>query len=351
MPPHTTAHHLMSVLLLNYFKGFHLTIKKVWLIGSGVMAIDYARVLTALQVPFLVIGRGSASAQTFTEKTGFPVIQGGLDAFLQTAPEMPSAAIVAVGVEGLAREVKSLLRNNVPRILTEKPGGLDRVEIADILALANSKNAKVRIAYNRRFYSATLHARELISEDGGVQSMHFEFTEWDHAVRDLQTAPGVKDAWFIANSTHVVDLAFFLGGVPVEMQSFTSGGLDWHPHASVFAGAGLTDRGALFSYQANWGAPGRWGLEVITSNYRLIFRPMETLQVMRKASVKIEPVVIDDALDKTFKPGLYIQVQRFLGDQLADFCSLEDQLSHWDLYSRIAGYASISGKTAGLFNK
>jgi predicted dehydrogenase len=341
----------MSAPLPNYPNGFQVTIKKVWLIGSGGMAIDYAKVLTALQVPFLVIGRGAASAQAFTEKTGLLVIQGGLDAFLQTAPETPSAAIVAIGVESLAKEVRGLLANNVPRILVEKPGALIRSEIVDLLALADSKKAQVRIAYNRRFYSSTLRALELIAEDGGVQSMHFEFTEWDHAVRGVQTAPGVKEAWFIANSTHVVDLAFFLGGVPTEMQTFTSGGLDWHPNASVFAGAGRTDRGALFSYQANWGAPGRWGVEVITSNYRLIFRPMEALQIMRKASVKIEPVEIDDSLDKTFKPGLYVQVQRFLADQLADFCTLDDQIAHWDVYSSMAGYPLAPRQTAGTLDK
>lgn len=328
-----------------------MTTKKIWLIGSGGMAVDYAKVLAALQVPFLVIGRGSASAQVFTEKTGVPVIQGGLAAFLRTKPETPRAAIVAIGVESLAKEVQGLLANNVPRILVEKPGALTRREIVDLLTLANSNKAQVRVAYNRRFYAASMRALELIAEDGGVQSMHFEFTEWDHAVRSVQTAPGVKEAWFIANSTHVVDLAFFLGGVPIEMTSFTSGGLDWHPNASVFAGAGRTDRGALFSYQANWGAPGRWGVEVITSNYRLIFRPMETLQIMRKASVKIESVAIDDSLDKTFKPGLHVQVQRFLDDQLSDFCTLDDQLSHWDVYARMAGYALTSEQPAETLHK
>lgn len=302
------------------------------------MAVDYAKVLTALQNTFMVIGRGPGSADDFKKKTNLSVIQGGLDAFLQTAPDLPYAAIVAVSVESLANVVRSLLEYGVPRILTEKPGGLDRQEIIDITALAKSKGARVQIAYNRRFYAATLHALRLIAEDGGVQSMHFEFTEWDHVVRGLQTAPGVKEAWFLANSTHVVDLAFFLGGTPTEMQSFTSGGLDWHPNASVFAGAGRTEHGVLFSYQANWGAPGRWGLEVLTSNYRMIFRPMETLQILRKGSVNIEPVIIDDHLDKEFKPGLYEQVNRFLTEKNGGLCTLDEQLSRWNLYCRMAGY-------------
>jgi len=314
------------------------SINRVWLIGAGGMAVDYAKVLTALQTPFIVIGRGPDSAQAFTEKTSLPVIQGGLDAYVQTSPELPNAAIIAVGVESLANAVRSLLAIGVKSILTEKPGGLTQREVSEISALAEVKKAKVLIAYNRRFYAATLHALDLIIKDGGVQSMHFEFTEWDHVIRDMHIAACVRDAWFIVNSTHVVDLAFFLGGTPIEIQAFTSGRLDWHSSASIFAGAGRTDRGVLFSYQANWSAPGRWGLEVLTAHYRMIFRPMETLQIMRKGSINIEPVAIDDHLDKKFKPGLYMQVCRFLTNQTIGFCTLDEQLSRWDVYCRMAGY-------------
>jgi predicted dehydrogenase len=204
--------------------------------------------------------------------------------------------------------------------------------------LVKTKSAHVQIAYNRRFYASTLRALELIEEDGGVESMHFEFTEWGHEIRSLKKAEGVKDAWFLANSTHVVDLAFYLGGAPSEMNTYTAGALDWHPSSAVFAGAGRTNTGAVFSYQANWDAPGRWGLEVITSNYRLIFRPMESLQVMRKGSVKIEPVELDDRLDKEFKPGLYEQVRRFIGGKHNGFCTIEDQGRLWSIYCRMAGY-------------
>ena len=54
--------------------------------------------------------------------------------------------------------------------------------------------------------------------------------------------------WFIQNSSHVVDLAFNLGGNPVEMKSFVSGGQSWHPKGTIFSGAGITDKNALFSY-------------------------------------------------------------------------------------------------------
>ena len=44
--------------------------------------------------------------------------------------------------------------------------------------------------------------------------MCFEFTEWSHNIR-LKLNQQVKESWFLANSTHVVDLVFHLIGLPV----------------------------------------------------------------------------------------------------------------------------------------
>ena len=45
----------------------------VWLIGSGKMAQDYAKVLEALDTTFKVIGRGADSSSIFSKQMG---IQG-----------------------------------------------------------------------------------------------------------------------------------------------------------------------------------------------------------------------------------------------------------------------------------
>lgn len=312
--------------------------ENLWLIGAGPMAADYARVLDALKVPLTVIGRGSRSAETFAQKTGVAALHGGLDAFLASSPAPARRAIVSVGVEALAPTTRLLLEQGVSQILVEKPGALHKRELDELVDLAARKSAKVFVAYNRRMFASTLRARQMIASDGGVQSMHFEFTEWNHVIRDLTKADGVKPAWLLANSTHVIDLAFHLGGLPVDWHAYTRGALAWHPASSMFSGAGVTDRDVLFSYQANWDAPGRWSLEVLTAHNRLIFKPMETLQVMRKGSVAIETVEIDDRIDKAYKPGLHEQVRRFLAGEFDDLCALEEQARNWALYSRIANY-------------
>ena len=199
-----------------------------WLIGTGPMAKDYVKVLHSLHEDFLVIGRSPERTAAFASDYKVNALPGGVAAFLDTHPALPAAVIVSVGVEQLAPVTAQLLQYGVRKLLVEKPGGLDSQEIGDLAALSKSKNAAVFIAYNRRFYASTLKARQLIEADGGVTSFNFEITEWGHVIANHQKDPRVMERWFTANTSHVVDMAFHLGGKPKEIRSFHAGSTPWH---------------------------------------------------------------------------------------------------------------------------
>ncbi len=299
----------------------------IWIIGAGTIAQEYAKVLTALGYSFQMIGRGEEKARQVEETLGYKVIRGGLDSYIESTPEVPEAAIVATNLGSLAPNTIALLKYGVKRILCEKPGFLYPEECEKVVAMSKENNSEVYLAYNRRFFSSVLKAKEIIAEDGGVKSFNFEFTEWGHVIEKCNKPQDELKNWFYANSSHVIDLAFFLGGVPIKMDCYTAGELSWHKPAA-FTGAGVTDKGALFSYQANWAAPGRWGVEVLTSQHRLYLRPMETIQIQNLGSVAINPVEIDDHLDKEYKPGFYLETKSFLKGDTATLCSVEQQVEH-----------------------
>jgi predicted dehydrogenase len=302
------------------------------------MAQDYIKVLRALDTAFTVIGRGSESARKCEAATGCSVIAGGLDAFLASGPAACTHAVVSVGVEALMSTTLQLIEHGVRKILIEKPAGLSAAQVAQLAARCKALDAEVVVAYNRRFYASVLHAQQIIAADGGITSFNFEFTEWAHVIGTLHKADGVLEHWFLANSTHVADLAFHLGGKPQELAAFTAGGLDWHPAASVFSGAGVSDSGALFSYQANWESAGRWSVEVLTRAHRLIFRPMEKLQIQKRGSIAVDAVEVDYTLDEQFKPGLYAQTRQFLSGDQAGLCSIHAQSDLMATYCKMAGY-------------
>jgi predicted dehydrogenase len=310
----------------------------IWLVGSGPMSVDYAKILEAQNRDYLVIGRGKASAEEFTNKTSKEVVLGGLEAFLKTTTERPEAAIVSVGVAQLYSTTLKLIENGVKRILVEKPGGTTSAELNTLQQQSIEYRCDVFIAYNRRFFASVIALREKLKAEGGVTSFNFELTEWAHVIEKLDKPKDVLSKWFLANSTHVADLAFYLGGQPKEMASFVTGGLNWHPTSSIFSGAGVSESGALFNYTANWESAGRWWVEVLTKENRYILKPMESLLVQKRGTITQFSVEIDDSLDKEFKPGLYKQLVMFLNGEVANLCTLEEQCQMYSFYKKMANY-------------
>ena len=310
---------------------------KIWLVGAGAMAKDYALVLKSLNKPFEVIGRGEESALLFEQDTDCVVKRGGVKSNLQKYPS-PHTAIVSVGVEHLLNVTRDLIESGTKRILLEKPGALNYKEICLLDLLAIENKAEVLVAYNRRFFHSVMHMKQLIVEDGGVLSINYEFTEWPHKVKPSKVNSQVKKYWLISNSSHVIDLAFHLCGRPKNWKCWHAGSLDWHPSSARFCGSGITDQGIMFSYLSDWKTPGRWGLELMTVKRRFILRPMEELQVIEAGNVLIKSVHLKNELDKDFKPGLYLQTKSFLNKEDVVLCSLSEQVKNVKIYSRMAGY-------------
>jgi predicted dehydrogenase len=313
----------------------------VLLIGSGPMAVEYAKVLKAQGRDFKVIGRGAASAALFKEKTGLSVLTGGLDELRTSGKLSGTSAIVAVGVDMLYETSIALLKLGIKHLLIEKPGILHPAQIHPLRQASQQADASVYVAFNRRFYSSVRRAEQIITEEGGLTSFTFDFTEWAQEIVKLETSAAVKERWVLGNSSHVLDLAFFLGGIPQELTTYRTRSLSWHPDAAVFVGSGVSVKGAPFSFHANWDAPGRWGLEFCTSNYKLILRPIERLQVMNKGTIKIEDVDISDEdarVDVEFKPGLFRLVDSFFAHDTRPLCTLEEFEVNLRQFCLIAGY-------------
>lgn len=317
--------------------------QRLWLIGAGRMAQFYAAVLEALDIPFLVIGRGDESAARFEAITGHKVRRGGLMKLLSTGC-VPERAIVCIGVEQLYSSSLALIDAGTKALLVEKPGGIFASQIKELGSAATSRGTAVYLGYNRRFFSSVRAARRIIEEDGGITLLSFDFTEMGHVIATRNKAPGVKENWILANSTHLLDLAFYFAGPPVEIASWRAGGLNWHPAGSIYAGAGKSETGALFAYTANWGAPGRWGIEVTTPKRRMILRPLEELKTIDESMANPRKIEINDRLDRAFKPGLYRQVSAFMADDVSELCAISEQVEMLDSYLEISGYRQ---KTSG----
>jgi predicted dehydrogenase len=313
--------------------------KRVWLIGAGNMAVEYAKVFAAMKIVPVVIGRGQESARVFQEKTGMGVVCGGIDAFLKTGPGKPDAVVVAVNVADLARTAARILEYCQPKILLEKPGAITSAEIGLLKSCKGTD--RLFIAYNRRFFASTQAVRKMLEEDAGPVSCMFEFTEWAHRISPVidRKNPEEMKHWLIANSSHVIDLAFFLVGFPKKLEATVAGSLPWHPSGAVFCGSGLTEQNATFAYHANWEAPGRWWVEVMSRKRRYRMCPMETVQVQNKGEISWSEIKLDDAVEKQFKPGLYEMISAFISDGACPaLCTLDELTRHFSVFQKMANY-------------
>lgn len=284
---------------------------RVWLVGAGPMAAFHAAVLAALPHETTIIATSPVRAQPLAEAHGMISFHGGLTEALKVLP-LPDCAVVALPIDLLATAGEQLIRAGVRRVLLEKPAAISVPAMEALCRCAADSDAYLGIAYNRRFLASVERAREIIAQEGPVLSFSFDFTENAPRVAELTTPDEIKARWLLANSTHVIDLAFHLCGWPDQAQYSTQGALAWHPSAAFFQGNGTTQSGAHFSYMSDWRGPGRWGMEIVLPHKRLFLRPIEELSVMQSGRFDLQKVDIDSDLDIRFKPGLFQMLSGFL---------------------------------------
>lgn len=316
-----------------------VTDTSVLLIGAGPMAREYIKVLLSLGCPFIVVCRSGESKKRLESffKEPIRVVSGGAEKYLSENP-VPSHVIVATEVLSLYKITARILAYKVQAVLVEKPACLSLEECEKLKGLSRSQKVKLVVGYNRRFYESVREVKRRIVLEGGVRAISFDFTEWSERVGVLAVADEVKQRWFFANSSHVADLAIFLGGTWDWLHARTQGSMLWHSAGSQFFGIASAKSGLNISYRADWGAPGRWAISLYTTESKYDLSPLEELSRTARGSLKPELVLLSDRLDREFKPGLFLQVRDFLVGNFHDHCGIEEHTENMRFYSQIAGY-------------
>lgn len=319
----------------------------VLLVGAGPMAQAYLSALriTHPGVSVQVAGRSAESAARFAAQTGVTPTTGPLAEQLVKLDREVKTAIVAVQVDLLPAVTKQLLDAGFERVLLEKPGA-PTVEQAADLAKSDPED-RIRIAYNRRFLTSSQYVRRAIEAEGGVTSFSFEFTEVEERIAATRHAALVKANWALANSSHVMDMAFDLAGGAEDLSdvivaaALSSGHIDWHPRGARFAGCGSVGDKTLFSYTADWKSGGGWAVELVTAERRFIMRPLETVIVQPKGSFTRSQVDVP-AEEAGLKPGLPGMLRCFLdGDQSAgSLPTAREQARRMALFDSLLGSQS-----------
>lgn len=308
---------------------------KVLLIGSSHMALEYSKILNSLKINYLIFSRTKESLKKFQKNKYTSTYSGKLTQLLSEQGKYFTHAIIATSIESLKNLTIKVINADINNILIEKPGSLNLSELIEIKK--KSKNKKIFIGYNRRFLSSIIKLKNILIKEK-IESAFFSFNEQSKIIEKLGHSKFVKNKWVLANSSHVLDLIFYLIGLPKKLSSFSKGHLNWHKLSSKFYGNGLSRKSIAFSYSSDWNSPGKWSIEIMTSNKKFILSPLEKIQYMDWKSFNLKDIKLNTKLDELYKPGLYLQTQNFLNGNHNDLCTIDYQVNQTKIIYKIAGY-------------
>lgn len=313
--------------------------KSVLIIGAGNIVNHYAFALSEMGIKNVtIISKNEKSSLKICNQYGFTPLFGGYENTLSNLPKM-DLVIIATPVPILLPAAQYALENNQTNILIEKPGSLYYKELISLSK--KFPNTNIKIAYNRLQYPNFHLLKKLSSNEGGITSCTFTFTEWIDKIDYAKFSPSLLERWGLTNSLHVISMAFELIGLPKILTPYQLGSLDWHPSGSIFVGSGISEKNIPFSYHADWNSSGRWGIEIMTNqnSYRLI--PLEELYVCKKNSTTWEKVQFQTTYPNS-KQGLAEQLCLMLDADNTyhnNLVSLEKSIQFNKVCEQIFGYS------------
>ena len=278
------------------------------IIGAGYMAREHIKALMQIKGVTIagIMGRTPEKTAAVAEEFSIPAIattiselhdKTAADGLIICASELAAPALINDALD-------------YPwAILAEKPVGLFA---RDAMALAEKIGTHKRsfyIAMNRRHYSSTVNALEILGQDDQPRVIEVHDQENIIAAITAGVPREVVSRWMVANSIHLIDYLTLFGRGQIDRVEIIRE-LDLaHPfftHKAVHF-----DSGDIGIYTALWNAPGPWSVRVTTQSRMLEMRPLEQLEEQLFPSKARQPVPLSGD-DSICKPGLLRQASQLV---------------------------------------
>jgi predicted dehydrogenase len=302
---------------------------KVAIIGAGNIAEEHLKAFTA-QEDCEIVGiysRTEIKARKIADKYKISNVVNSIN---ELAKLLPDVIVIAVSIE--STETICLEAFNYPwLILVEKPVGINYDSAKYIFDKSIKCNSKVFVALNRRQFSSTLSALNLLAID---TSKRFVIVN-DQEDPILQIKSGMREDLvnnlMYTNSIHLIDyFKIFCRGNIEKIHISES----WKEGKSNVVTASINfDSGDTGLYIALWDMPGPWSVSVVTKNNNITMKPLEQIFLQEYGSRKSTIIEISD-YDKLFKPGFYSQalnVIKAAKGETNNLATLEDALNSMKL--------------------
>lgn len=304
---------------------------RLGIVGTGKIANQHVSILKALpQVRLVgVTSRTKQKAEAFASQHDIPLVADDVNQLINQSK--PDGLLVLVSVDQIYNVCCQILPCAIP-LFIEKPAGLTASETWRLAQLAEAKQVRTMVGYNRRYYSIFAKGLEIIKEHGSLLGVLVEGHERMGQIRQNSShSEHVLSHWLYANATHTIDLLRLFGGEIDDVKSFSRRYEE--ANGDQFAAVMAFDSGALGTYVSHWLSPGGWRVVLFGQGATVEYRPLET-GIWTDAAFQthnIEP----DAVDIDYKPGFY--------QQMVAFCSMiETKCLEWPGQDLMGAYQTMS---------
>ena len=118
--------------------------------------------------------------------------------------------------------------------------------------------------------------------------------------------------WVQANSSHVLDAAFFIAGLPKKLNGVTFNKTSrWRKNGIRFLYHGIGTNNLIFEITSDWRFKGAWIIFFETNNKKYLLSPLEIFY-----DISNEPVLLNEDLNNYFKNGFPAQIDDFMNKKL-----------------------------------
>jgi len=307
---------------------------KVAIVGAGYMGTEHAKAFSSID-DFKIVGicsRTPEKAISLAAQYNAQVFNNIAEMYAQTKADLVIVAVQELSMFSVCKEIFRF-----PWLcFLEKPVGYNYKEACEITNLAGEMDHKPYVALNRKSYSSTRNALEYLREDDAGSRLVSVLDQQDmRAALEMGQPELVVSNYMFANSIHLIDyFNIFCRG---EIETVTPT-ISWNENNPDYVIATIRyNSGDIGLYQCTWNGPGPWSVSITNSNHRLEMRPLETLKVQNKGERQMKEIPID-AIDLTYKPGLYYQALQILNhfkEKQVSLATLDDATNSMRLCSMI----------------
>ena len=305
------------------------------IIGTGLIAEEYMKCLIEFNIKYEVIGNTIKKSNHISEKYNCVCYSGGVENF--NFNNSYENIIIATPINLLFSHLKLCITKckDLNHIFIEKPGCLYTYQIKEILYI--KKNINIFIAYNRRFYSSVLKGKEIIKNDK-IKKLNLCINEYKLNEISKVYEKELMENYFTIMTTHVVDLAFFLTGIPNTLNVLDIDGygeLEYHKKACIFYGSGITKNDIEFEYNGDWSESGKWKIELYLESGKILsYQPLEDLKIINIDGT--EELIKRNEIDTIYKPGYYKQINSFITDK-ENLLTIENHYNNLQIFHKMVG--------------